>query len=112
VIRDYIKESGNKQLLQMLELIKGNVGFCFTKGDVKELRKEILSRKVQCAAKAGSIAPADVWVPAGGTGMEPTQTSFFQVMLFLLFYIFTYFNLILFLKNILKIIRCFCVKNA
>merc|ERR1712228_745433 len=43
-------------------------------------RKEIMDRKKQCAAKAGIIAPVDVFVPPGPTGMEPTQTSFFQAM--------------------------------
>lgn len=31
-------------------------------------------------ARVGAIAPIDVIVPAGGTGMDPSQTSFFQVL--------------------------------
>lgn len=31
-------------------------------------------------AKAGSIAPIDVTIPAGPTGMDPSMTSFFQVL--------------------------------
>ena len=31
-------------------------------------------------ARVGAIAPIDVVVPAGGTGMDPSQTSFFQVL--------------------------------
>lgn len=31
-------------------------------------------------ARAGAIAPSDVWVPAGNTGMEPGKTSFFQAL--------------------------------
>lgn len=31
-------------------------------------------------ARAGAVAPADVWVPAGNTGMEPGKTSFFQAL--------------------------------
>ena len=80
VIRDYMKETGKMQLMPLLELVKGNSGFCFTKGSVRDIRKEIISRKVQCAAKAGVIAPCDVYVPPGGTGMEPTQTAMFQAM--------------------------------
>jgi len=64
----------------LLDCVKGNCGFCFTKGDIKELRHEILNRKVQCPAKAGAIAPCDVSVHPGPTGMEPTQTTFFQSM--------------------------------
>jgi len=80
IIRDYMKETNNKGLNNLLDCVKGNCGFCFTKGDVKQLRNDILNRKVQCPAKAGAIAPCDVSVPSGPTGMEPTQTTFFQSM--------------------------------
>lgn len=36
--------------------------------------------KVGADAKAGTIAPIDVTVPAGPTGMDPGQTSFFQAL--------------------------------
>jgi large subunit ribosomal protein LP0 len=80
VIRDYVKETGNAKFLNLMEATRGNVGFVFTKIDVAELRKEIIARKKQCPAKAGTIAPVDVKVPPGPTGMEPTQTGFFQAM--------------------------------
>ena len=35
--------------------------------------------QVKAPAKAGAIAPVDVWVPAGNTGMGPEKTSFYQV---------------------------------
>jgi len=60
--------------------IKGNVGFIFSKGDLSEIRNKIHENKVAAPAKAGSIAPIDVFVPAGNTGMEPTMTSFFQAL--------------------------------
>ena len=31
-------------------------------------------------ARAGAVAPGDVWLPAGNTGMEPGKTSFFQAL--------------------------------
>jgi len=41
--------------------------------------KEILDKQVREApAKVGSIAPDDVWVKSGPTGLDPKQTSFFQ----------------------------------
>ena len=52
----------------------------FTKEAVGPLRKELQSRKKQCQAKTGTVAPIDVSVPAGPTGMEPTQTAMFQAM--------------------------------
>lgn len=36
--------------------------------------------QVEAPAKAGSIAPVPVVVPAGNTGLEPTMTSFFQAL--------------------------------
>lgn len=47
---------------------------------MKETRTKILSNRVAAPARAGAIAPADVWVPAGNTGMEPGKTSFFQAL--------------------------------
>ncbi len=58
----------------------GNVGFIFTNGDLKETRGKILANKVAAPARAGAVAPADVFVPAGNTGMEPGKTSFFQAL--------------------------------
>lgn len=40
----------------------------------------ILAEKVAAPARAGAVAPADVYVPAGNTGMEPGKTSFFQAL--------------------------------
>ena len=39
-----------------------------------------MSNKVAAPARAGAVAPADVYVPAGNTGMEPGKTSFFQAL--------------------------------
>mmetsp|Transcript_33776 Transcript_33776/g.54038 ORF Transcript_33776/g.54038 Transcript_33776/m.54038 type:complete len:349 (-) Transcript_33776:220-1266(-) len=80
IIRDYVKETGNSQLMSLMDAVKGNCGFVFTKESCAALRKELMARKKQCPAKAGTIAPTDVFVPPGPTGMEPTQTAFFQAM--------------------------------
>lgn len=58
----------------------GNVGFIFTNGELKEIRDKILANKVAAPARAGAVAPGDVYVPAGNTGMEPGKTSFFQAL--------------------------------
>jgi len=68
------------QLEGIIPYISGNVGFVFTNGNLSDVRTKIMALKVQAAAKAGSIAPVDVIVPAGGTNMEPTKTSFFQAL--------------------------------
>jgi len=64
----------------LLNTVVGNVGFIFTKGDLKETRTAILSNRVRAPAKAGAIAPNNVVIPAGNTGMEPGKTSFFQAL--------------------------------
>jgi large subunit ribosomal protein LP0 len=64
----------------ILPLVRGNVGFVFTKGDLNHVRSKLLEYRVGAPAKAGIIAPNDVVVPKGPTGMEPTQTSFLQAL--------------------------------
>jgi len=65
---------------RLLPHVKGNVGFIFTNSDLKETRDRILANRVAAPARAGAVAPADVYVPAGNTGMEPGKTSFFQAL--------------------------------
>lgn len=65
---------------RLLPHVKGNVGFIFTNADLKQTRDVILAEKVAAPARAGAVAPADVFVPAGNTGMEPGKTSFFQAL--------------------------------
>jgi len=65
---------------RLLPHVKGNVGFIFTNGDLKTIRDQILSNRVAAPARAGAVAPGDVYVPAGNTGMEPGKTSFFQAL--------------------------------
>ncbi|EGF82783.1 hypothetical protein BATDEDRAFT_15859 [Batrachochytrium dendrobatidis JAM81] len=70
----------NPQFEKLLALVRGNIGFVFTKNDLKDIRDDILSNRVQAPAKAGAVAPVNVTVPAGNTGMEPGKTSFFQAI--------------------------------
>lgn len=65
---------------RLLPHVKGNIGFIFTNSDLKEIRDKILANRVAAPARAGAVAPADVWIPAGNTGMEPGKTSFFQAL--------------------------------
>jgi large subunit ribosomal protein LP0 len=65
---------------KLLPFVKGNVGFVFTNGDLSTIRDTIISNVVAAPARAGAVAPKDVWIPAGNTGMEPGKTSFFQAL--------------------------------
>lgn len=65
---------------RLLPHVRGNIGFVFTSGDLKDVRETIISNKVRAPARAGALATVDVIVPAGNTGMEPGKTSFFQAL--------------------------------
>jgi len=82
MIRNVIraKMDDNPKLEKLLPYVYGNVGFVFTNSDLNELRKTILNNRVPAAARVGVIAPDDCWIPAGPTGMDPGQTSFFQAL--------------------------------
>ncbi|XP_044509194.1 60S acidic ribosomal protein P0-like [Mangifera indica] len=79
-IRIHSEKTGNKAFLNLIPLLQGNVGLIFTKGDLKEVREEVAKYKVGAPARVGLIAPIDVVVPPGNTGLDPSQTSFFQVL--------------------------------
>ena len=70
----------NPALEKLLPHITGNVGFVFTKGDLKDVRDKILENKVEAPAKAGAIAPVDVYLDPQNTGLGPEKTSFFQAL--------------------------------
>jgi len=82
LIRKVIREklAANPALENLLPLVYGNIGFVFSNGNLAEVRKLVLTNKVPAAAKSGSLAPGDVWVPAGPTGLDPGQTNFFQAL--------------------------------
>jgi len=77
-IRDHLEKT--PELEGLLPHVRGNIGLVFTNGDLADVRTKLTELKVQAAAKAGSIAPVEVVVPAGNTNMEPTKTSFFQAL--------------------------------
>jgi large subunit ribosomal protein LP0 len=70
----------NPSYEKLLPHVKGNIGFVFTNGDLKEVRDKLIANRVKAPARAGAIAPIDVFVPGGNTGMEPGKTSFFQAL--------------------------------
>jgi large subunit ribosomal protein LP0 len=80
------QESGNdrdKMLYQRLvseKLIQGNVGLIFTNANLGDIKAVLDANKIQAPARQGSVAPVDVLIPAGNTGLEPTKTSFFQAL--------------------------------
>lgn len=57
---------------------KGNTAIIFTNGDLSDIKEIIDAEKREAPAKPGAIAPDDVWIKAGPTGLDPKQTGFFQ----------------------------------
>ena len=80
IINDYLEKNPKHPIGNLLDSISGNIGFVFTNGDLTEVRDMILANRVPAPARVGAIAPDDVHVPAGPTGCDPGQTSFFQVL--------------------------------
>ncbi|KAM0039130.1 putative ribosomal protein L10-like domain superfamily [Helianthus debilis subsp. tardiflorus] len=71
-IRMHSENTGNKAYLKLNPLLVGNVGLIFTKGDLKEVREEVAKYKVGAPALVGLVAPVDVVVPPGNTGLDPS----------------------------------------
>jgi len=61
-------------------LIKEKVGFIFTDEPVFSLRVRVEANKVAAPARAGFPAPIDYTIPAGPTGMDPSQIAFFHAL--------------------------------
>lgn len=76
----FLEENPGHQMAAIEPYMYGNTGFVFTNGDLGAVRDLIYANKVPAPARPGAIAPTDVVVPAGGTGCDPGQTSFFQVL--------------------------------
>jgi large subunit ribosomal protein LP0 len=70
----------NPRIAALIPCVEGNMGFIFTNGDLAPLRAMVISDKLPAAAKVGVIAPITITLPAGPTGLDPGQTSFFQAM--------------------------------
>ncbi|UKK00211.2 60S acidic ribosomal protein P0 [Theileria orientalis] len=62
------------------QCMKLNTGFVFCEADPMDVREVILNNRVPAPARQGVIAPSDVFIPAGSTGLDPSQTSFFQAL--------------------------------
>merc|ERR1719359_1810080 len=85
VLKDRAAEAPDDALRQtqyeeMKEILKLNVGMIFTKDNLLDVKEMVDSNVVQAGAKVNQLAPCDVTIPAGNTGLEPGQTSFFQAL--------------------------------
>jgi large subunit ribosomal protein LP0 len=60
------------ELAALLPLITKKVGMIFTDEPVFSLKPKIEDNKVSAAARVGILAPCDVVIPPGPTGMDPS----------------------------------------
>jgi large subunit ribosomal protein LP0 len=70
----------NTQIHKLEALLKGKVGLIFSDAAVFEIKPIIEGNRKPAAAKVGMVAPIDVVVPPGPTGMDPSQISFFHAL--------------------------------
>eukprot|EP00928_Gymnodinium_smaydae_P025145 TRINITY_DN2011_c1_g1_i1.p1 TRINITY_DN2011_c1_g1~~TRINITY_DN2011_c1_g1_i1.p1 ORF type:complete len:307 (+),score=93.11 TRINITY_DN2011_c1_g1_i1:122-922(+) len=61
--------------------IAGNLGFIFaTNCTLDDIREVLKKHRKPAAAKSGQVAQTGMSLPAGPTGMDPSQTAFFQAL--------------------------------
>merc|ERR1719473_849130 len=66
---------------KLLTVINGNIGFIFAKTcTLDDIRAVLKKYRLPAFAKAGTAAPSDVIIPAGPTGLDPSQTTMFQTL--------------------------------
>lgn len=82
MIRRYLRVAMEEKpdLEKLIPHIVGNVGFVFTNTDLSEVLESLTADRVAAPAKPGAIAPCEVVIPSGPTGMEPGKTAFFQAL--------------------------------
>merc|ERR1719458_2325800 len=51
-----------------------------TASSLDDIRACLKTHRKESAAKAGAISPVDLNLPSGPTGMDPSQTAFFQAL--------------------------------
>jgi len=74
-------ENPDAGLDKLLAIVRGNIGFIFAKNcTLDDIREVVAKHRLPAMAKAGVTSPCDVTVPAGATGLDPSQTSFFQAL--------------------------------
>merc|ERR1719163_2497895 len=61
--------------------IVGNLGFIFAINcTFDDIRAVLQKHRKSAAAKSGQVSMVDLSLPSGPTGMDPSQTSFFQAL--------------------------------
>ena len=70
----------NPELKVLIPLLKDKTALIFSDGSVHEIKAKVESNKLPTEARIGVIAPVDFTVPAGPTGLDPSQINFFHAL--------------------------------
>merc|ERR1719331_400210 len=79
-IRNLCEDGSHPEWMTIVDVMRGNIGFIFTNGELSAIEEVISEFQKPAAAKAGVIAPCSCTIPKGPTGPDPAQTSFFQAL--------------------------------
>jgi len=80
LIRKALKIAENAKWSVIAPYIRGNIALVFAEGDLSDIKKQLLENRVHALAKVGIVAPQDVLIEKGPTGLEPTKTQFLQTL--------------------------------
>jgi len=81
VLKSFLEQNPGHDYKKIMSSINGNTGLVFTNcPDLGKIKQIIVENVVPAPARAGAVAPVDVIVPPGPTGMDPGSTSFFQAL--------------------------------
>jgi large subunit ribosomal protein LP0 len=81
VLKNFLDQNKGHAYGKIMSSLQGNTGLVFTNcADLGKIKQIIVENVVPAPARAGAIAPCDVVVPPGPTGMDPGSTSFFQAL--------------------------------
>jgi len=76
--KDWFNENPN--LEKLVPLLAGKVGLIFSDSPVFDIKPIIEGNRKPAAAKVGMLAPIDVAIQPGPTGMDPSQIGFFHAL--------------------------------
>jgi large subunit ribosomal protein LP0 len=64
----------------LIPFIKDKVALIFSDASPYQLKQQIEANRVPTEAKLGAVSPIDYAVPAGPTGLDPSQINFFHAL--------------------------------
>eukprot|EP00826_Nyctotherus_ovalis_P028135 TRINITY_DN2217_c0_g1_i2.p1 TRINITY_DN2217_c0_g1~~TRINITY_DN2217_c0_g1_i2.p1 ORF type:complete len:331 (+),score=130.78 TRINITY_DN2217_c0_g1_i2:123-1115(+) len=68
------------ELDKLIDVCNGYIGLIFCRDNLSEVKDKLKEYKCIKGAKVGVVAPCDVFIQPGPTGLDPKQTNFFQAL--------------------------------